>query len=74
MLCILRWGGGSGGGGNASIRNTPSPTDTALLVPEAEATENNAAAELHPATANLFVEIPRSPPSYDGETGTVKSA
>ena len=66
---IFRWGGGSGGGGNASIRDTPSPTDTALLVPDdqTEVAENNVVE--HPVSANLYVEIPRSPPSYDSENG-----
>jgi len=77
MPRFFRWGGG-GGGGNASIRNTPSPTDTALLVPEdAESADNSAAALAvqHPAaTGNLFVEIPRSPPSYDGEEGGAAAA
>ena len=66
----FRWGSGGGGGGNA-FRSTPSPTDTALLVPEAAENVEEARGEGSAAAAvaaeHLYVEIPPAPPSYDGD-------
>ena len=65
----FRWGSGAGGGGGGNaFRSTPSPTDTALLVPEvAENVEEARDEEGSTAAAeHLYVEIPPAPPSYDG--------